>query len=65
MVQTLRTGGRRNAAGLGCKQNLGRSHFPRRRYVDTEPEALTYLTKYGIDFYNGPDMGTKISHCSA
>lgn len=30
-------------------------------YVDTEPEARVYLAKYGIDFYNGPDMGTKIS----
>jgi cytochrome c biogenesis protein CcmG, thiol:disulfide interchange protein DsbE len=30
-------------------------------YVDTEPEARAYLTKYGIDYYNGPDMGTKIS----
>lgn len=30
-------------------------------YVDTEPEARVYLSKYGIDFYNGPDMGTKIS----
>ena len=30
-------------------------------YVDTEPEALTYLKKYNITFINGPDMGTKIS----
>ena len=30
-------------------------------YVDTEPEALTYLKKYGISYSNGPDMGTKIS----
>jgi cytochrome c biogenesis protein CcmG/thiol:disulfide interchange protein DsbE len=30
-------------------------------YVDTEPEALAYLKKFEIDFYNGPDMGTKIS----
>ena len=30
-------------------------------YVDTEPEALTYLKKYEISFSNGPDMGTKIS----
>lgn len=30
-------------------------------YVDTEPEALVYLQKYGITFLNGPDMGTRIS----
>lgn len=30
-------------------------------YVDTEPEARIYLQKFGIDFPNGPDMGTKIS----
>lgn len=30
-------------------------------YVDTEPEARAYLKKFGITFYNGPDMGTKIS----
>lgn len=30
-------------------------------YVDTEPEARTYLKKYEITFPNGPDMGTKIS----
>ena len=30
-------------------------------YVDTEPEAISYLKKFGITFPNGPDMGTKIS----
>ena len=30
-------------------------------YVDTAPEALVYLQKYGITFPNGPDMGTRIS----
>lgn len=30
-------------------------------YVDTEPEARTYLKKFGITYANGPDMGTKIS----
>jgi cytochrome c biogenesis protein CcmG/thiol:disulfide interchange protein DsbE len=30
-------------------------------YVDTEPEARAYLKKFGITFYNGPDMGTKVS----
>lgn len=30
-------------------------------YVDTEPEARAYLKKFGITYYNGPDMGTKIS----
>lgn len=30
-------------------------------YVDTEPEARSYLKKFSITFPNGPDMGTKIS----
>ncbi|HEY46468.1 MAG: hypothetical protein AMJ88_02050 [Anaerolineae bacterium SM23_ 63] len=30
-------------------------------YVDTEPEALTYLARYGITYPNGPDMETRIS----
>ena len=30
-------------------------------YVDTEPEARVYLQKYGITFFNGPDMGTRVS----
>jgi cytochrome c biogenesis protein CcmG/thiol:disulfide interchange protein DsbE len=30
-------------------------------YVDTEPEALAYLERYGITYPNGPDMGTRIS----
>ena len=30
-------------------------------YVDTEPEARAYLKKFGITFFNGPDMGSKIS----
>ncbi len=30
-------------------------------YVDTEPEARTYLKKFQITYPNGPDMGTKIS----
>ncbi len=30
-------------------------------YVDTEPEARSYLKKFGISYPNGPDMGTKIS----
>lgn len=30
-------------------------------YVDTEPEARGYLKKFGINFPNGPDMGTKVS----
>ncbi len=30
-------------------------------YVDTEPEARVYLQKYGINFPNGPDMGTRVS----
>ena len=30
-------------------------------YVDTEPEALLYLKKFGITYPNGPDRRTKIS----
>ena len=30
-------------------------------YVDTEPEALGYLEKFGITFANGADLGTRIS----
>jgi len=30
-------------------------------YVDTEPEARTYLRKFGITYPNGPDLGTRIS----
>ncbi|HTP02851.1 MAG TPA: TlpA disulfide reductase family protein [Anaerolineales bacterium] len=30
-------------------------------YVDTEPEARAYLEKFGIQYSNGPDLGTKVS----
>jgi len=30
-------------------------------YVDTEPEALQYLDKFGITYPNGPDLRTSIS----
>jgi cytochrome c biogenesis protein CcmG/thiol:disulfide interchange protein DsbE len=30
-------------------------------YVDTEPEALRYLDRFGITYPNGPDLGTRIS----
>lgn len=30
-------------------------------YVDTEPEALGYLDRFGITYPNGPDLGTRIS----
>jgi len=30
-------------------------------YVDTEPEARSYLAKFDITYPNGPDMGTRIS----
>ncbi len=30
-------------------------------YVDTEPEARAFLSKYDITYPNGPDLGTKIS----
>jgi cytochrome c biogenesis protein CcmG/thiol:disulfide interchange protein DsbE len=30
-------------------------------YVDTEPEARSYLSKFEISYPNGPDLGTRIS----
>src|SRR4030067_2580849 len=30
-------------------------------YVDTEPEALAYLERFGISYPNGPDLRTSIS----
>ncbi len=30
-------------------------------YVDTEPDARTYMTKFNINYPNGPDLGTRIS----
>ena len=30
-------------------------------YVDTEPEARSYLAKFGISYPNGPDLQTRIS----
>lgn len=30
-------------------------------YVDTEPEALAYLDRFGITYPNGPDLRTRIS----
>lgn len=30
-------------------------------YIDTEPEALAYLDRYGITYPNGLDLGTRIS----
>lgn len=30
-------------------------------YVDTETEALAYLSRFGITYRNGPDLRTKIS----
>jgi cytochrome c biogenesis protein CcmG, thiol:disulfide interchange protein DsbE len=30
-------------------------------YVDTEPNSLAYLQKFGITYANGPDLATKVS----
>src|SRR3972149_1855391 len=30
-------------------------------YVDTKPEALAYLDRFGVTYANGPDLGTEIS----
>lgn len=31
-------------------------------YVDTEKEALAYLEEFDVTYFNGPDIGTRISH---
>jgi cytochrome c biogenesis protein CcmG/thiol:disulfide interchange protein DsbE len=31
-------------------------------YVDTDKEALAYISKFGITYPNGPDLGTNIFH---
>ena len=31
-------------------------------YVDTEKEALAYMEEFDITYFNGPDIGTRISH---
>lgn len=30
-------------------------------YVDTEKEALAYIEEFDLTFYNGSDIGTRIS----
>jgi cytochrome c biogenesis protein CcmG, thiol:disulfide interchange protein DsbE len=30
-------------------------------YVDTEPEAMSYIRKFDITFLNAPDLGTRVS----
>lgn len=30
-------------------------------WVDTEPEALGFINKFGLTYANGPDLGTKIA----
>jgi cytochrome c biogenesis protein CcmG, thiol:disulfide interchange protein DsbE len=30
-------------------------------YVDTEPNSLEYINKFGITYPNGPDLATKVS----
>mgnify|MGYP001174133950 CR=1 FL=1 len=30
-------------------------------YVDTEPEALGFINKFGLTYANGPDLRTKVS----
>ncbi|MBE0410740.1 MAG: TlpA family protein disulfide reductase, partial [Anaerolineales bacterium] len=30
-------------------------------YVDTRPEALAYIDRFGITYPNGPDQGQRIS----
>jgi cytochrome c biogenesis protein CcmG/thiol:disulfide interchange protein DsbE len=30
-------------------------------YVDTEKEAVAYIDEFDITYFNGPDLGTRIS----
>ncbi len=31
-------------------------------YADTEKEALAYLEEFDVTYFNGPDIGTRISN---
>ncbi len=42
-------------------QGSGKVVFLGIDYVDTEPEARAYMEKFGIQYPNGPDVGTTIS----
>lgn len=42
-------------------QDSGKVVFLGVDYVDTEPEARSYLAKFDITYPNGPDLGTRIS----
>jgi cytochrome c biogenesis protein CcmG/thiol:disulfide interchange protein DsbE len=42
-------------------QPLGNTVFLGVDYVDTEQPARAYLSKFGITYPNGPDLGTRIS----
>jgi cytochrome c biogenesis protein CcmG, thiol:disulfide interchange protein DsbE len=42
-------------------EETGRVVFLGVDYVDTEPEARAYMTKFNLSYPNGPDMGTRIS----
>jgi cytochrome c biogenesis protein CcmG/thiol:disulfide interchange protein DsbE len=48
-------------AAWDAYRDTGRVVFLGVDYVDTEPEARSYLAKFGISFPNGPDLGTAIS----
>lgn len=42
-------------------KNKGDVVFLGLAYVDTEPNSLAYLKKFGITYDNGPDLATKVS----
>lgn len=42
-------------------QDAGQVVFLGVDYVDTEPEARSYLSEFDITYPNGPDLGTRIS----
>ncbi len=46
---------------IWCKYQDQRVVFIGGDYVDTEAKALAYLDEFDITYFNGPDIGTRIS----
>ena len=48
-------------AAWNSYQESGKVVFLGVDYVDTEPEAREYMSRFNLSYPNGPDMGTRIS----
>ncbi len=48
-------------AAWNSYQGSGKVVFLGVDYVDTEPEAREYMSRFNLSYPNGPDMGTRIS----